>query len=177
MEAMFSVCKSTLVIDVTNFDTTLVAIMTLMFDGCWVVTTLDVTGFVTTACTDMWGMFNACEDLTALDVSGFDTSLVVDMDSMFRLTLTLTDITGVDDFDIEGLGFTYSLDNFALSGKIGTTTYTSLLTLWAAQNPFDSMDPHFGTGSTYTLADTPAVDGRAKLIATDLWSITDGGGI
>tara|TARA_R110000772_G_C13036452_1_gene412394 strand:- start:167 stop:460 length:294 start_codon:yes stop_codon:yes gene_type:complete len=95
------------------------------------------------------------------------------MFAMFRDNSSLTDIIGVDNFNIEGLDGTTSLNNFAANVTLPTARYDALLINWDAQNPLDGMSPDFGN-SKYTAGGTAAA-ARANLISTDGWTITDGG--
>tara|TARA_R110000823_G_scaffold123406_1_gene249419 strand:- start:697 stop:1059 length:363 start_codon:yes stop_codon:yes gene_type:complete len=118
-------------------------------------------------------MFYNCTSLTSLDVSNFNTSAVTVMNAMFFGCTGLTDIVGVDTFNIGGLNSTSSLTIFADSVTLPTARYDALLLAWEAQNPFDGMAPNFGS-STYTGGGAVAT-ARASLISRDGWTITDGG--
>jgi len=95
------------------------------------------------------------------------------MYAMFYNCSGLTDIIGVDAFDISGLNDVASLTNFANGVTLPTSRYDALLIAWEAQDPFDGMAPNFG-GSTYTGGGAVAA-ARASLISRDGWTITDGG--
>ena len=118
-------------------------------------------------------MFYGCSSVTTLDVSSFNTAVVTDMSTMFRECTSLTDIVGVDTFDIGGLNTTTSLTNFATNVTLPTARYDALLIAWEAQDPFDGMSPNFGS-STYTGGGAVAT-AHASLISRDGWTITDGG--
>jgi surface protein len=121
----------------------------------------------------MGRMFRDCRDILSLDLSNFNTSLVNTMGEMFQSCNNLTDIVGVENFDIEGLNSTNDLNTFISGGSIPTSRYDALLVNWDAQEPFDGMSPNFGN-STYT-AGSAAATARANLISNDGWTITDGG--
>jgi len=95
------------------------------------------------------------------------------MNAMFYKSSSLTDIIGVEDFNIEGLDAVGDLNNFMINVTLPTARYDALLINWDAQEPFDAMTPNFGS-STYTGGGTAAA-ARANLISNDGWTITDGG--
>jgi len=95
------------------------------------------------------------------------------MHKMFKDCNNLTDIVGVENFNIEGLNLAGNLNNFITGFSIPTSRYDALLVNWDAQEPFDGMTPSFGS-STYT-AGSAAATARANLISNDGWTITDGG--
>lgn len=143
------------------------------FMGCTNLADFVVGSTDTSAIDSTFAMLYNCSSLTSLDFSSFTTALVNNMGFMFWGCSGLTDIVGVEDFDIEGLDSTGDLDNFATNVTLPTSRYDALLINWDAQNPFDGMSPNFGN-SKYTGGGTAAA-ARANLIATDGWSITDGG--
>ena len=89
---MFSGCKSLTSLDLSSFDTSQVTGMGSMFSGCASLTALDLSSFDTSKVRDMEGMFYDCSSLTSLDLSRFDTSKVTSMSSMFRGCESLTTI-------------------------------------------------------------------------------------
>jgi len=96
------------------------------------------------------------------------------MYQMFQYCNSLTDIIGIENFDIEALNVTYALYNFLVSTTIPTSRYDALLINWDAQDPFDNIGvAHFG--NTQYTAGGAAEAARANLISTDGWTITDGG--
>ena len=94
-------------------------------------------------------MFRGCTGLTSVDVSNLNTASVIDMAFMFYNCSSLTDIVGVDAFDISSLNSSGDLTGFAFGVTLPTARYDALLIAWEAQNPFDGMSPDFGS-STYT---------------------------
>ena len=97
MTAMFYYCSSLTELNVSNFDTSEVEDMDSMFANCSNLTTLDLSDFDTSNVTDMSHMFFYCTNLIELDLSNFDTSNVTDMDSIFYNCCNLTTIKGVID--------------------------------------------------------------------------------
>jgi predicted secreted protein len=143
------------------------------FFGC-----LNMTSFVagktdTSGVTNMTWMLRTCPDLITADFTNVDTSNVTQMVGMFNSDSSLTDIIGIENFNIEALNATTSLDGFALNVTLPTSRYDALLINWDAQDPFNGMSPNFGLG-TYTGGGVAAA-ARANLISTDGWTITDGG--
>jgi len=181
MRLMFRGCTSVTSIDASTFDTSSVTTMYQMFFKCEGLTSVDVSGFDTSNHTDTLGMedmFRECGSLTSVDVSSFDTSNVTRLRAMFRQCTSLTDIVGVENFDITGLNQTYSLDNFITEGGITTNRYDNLLINWKGQfdsspTPRPGLRPNFGV-SQYT-NNSPASTARAVLTGTYSWVITDGG--
>jgi hypothetical protein len=98
---------------------------------------------------------------------------VTGMARMFADCSSLTDVIGVENFDIEGLDNTNDLKEFMFGVTLPTARYDALLVNWDAQEPFDGMAPNFGN-SKYT-ANSAAATARANLISNDGWTITDGG--
>ena len=119
-------------------------------------------------------MLRELTNMPILDVSNFDTSLVTEMWAMFYRTRNVTDIIGVENFNIEAINQTDRLRYFFEQVTLPTARYDALLINWDAQDPLDNMHSvHFGN-STYTAGGTAAA-ARANLISTDGWSIIDGG--
>jgi predicted secreted protein len=127
----------------------------------------------TSLVTNMNSTFLDCTGLLLASVVGVDTSSVTTMFKAFSGSTALTDIVGVDDFNIEALNGVATLNSFATGVTLPTARYDALLIKWDAQNPLDGMTPNFGS-STYTGGGVAAA-ARANLISTDGWAITDGG--
>tara|TARA_R110000764_G_scaffold83133_4_gene163584 strand:- start:1999 stop:2454 length:456 start_codon:yes stop_codon:yes gene_type:complete len=149
-----------------------------MFKNCQSLTSLDVSGFDTSNVTHMHSMFERCYALASVDVTNFDTSNVTNMRMMFYYlgynTSSITDVPGVENFNIEALNVSNALDYFLNGTSIPTARYDALLINWDAQDPLDNMNSvRFGS-STYTAGGTAAA-ARANLISTDGWTIQDGG--
>jgi surface protein len=149
-----------------------------MFKSATGLTSLDVTNFNTSNALEMKSMFERCYALSSVDVTNFDTSNVTSMYFMFYYlghnTSSITDVPGVENFNIEALNVSNALEHFLSGTSIPTARYDALLINWDAQDPLDNMNPvRFGS-STYTAGGTAAA-ARANLISTDGWTITDGG--
>ena len=118
-------------------------------------------------------MFYNCQDLTGLDVSSFDTSLVTNMQYMFYNCVNLTDIIGVNNFNIESIQNIYNLNSFAGFVTLPTARYDSLLINWNNQNIINEIIVDFGL-SKYS-SGSQANAARINLTDVRLWSINDGG--
>ena len=173
MGGMFRYCYDLTSLDISSFDTSSVTSMNSTFFSCRSLTSLDVSSFDTSSVTDMYYMFITCQNLTSLDVSSFDTSSVTTMYGMFHNGSSLTDVVGVENFDIEGINTTSGFNFFMSNVTLPTARYDALLVNWDAQDPLDNLVPTFGS-SKYTAGGTAAA-ARANLISTDGWTITDGG--
>ena len=143
------------------------------FFGCSNLTHFTSGSTDTSAVTDMAVMFRGCDGLISLDVSSFNTSNTRTMQFMFRDCDALTSIIGVKDFDITGFNSTSSLTSFLTVGKMTTAQYDALLINWEAQSVYSGLTASFGA-STYTGGGAAAA-ARAALIASDGWTISDGG--
>jgi hypothetical protein len=140
-------------------------------------TSLDLSGINVSSCTDFGvggtsGMFRG--GITGiLDVSNWTLNSVsnISMGGMFR-GIGSEKLIGLSTWNIEKVT---NFNDFLRETKISTSEYDDLLIAWDAQNPVDSLTPNFGT-SNYT-SGSSAETARASLISTDLWTITDGGGI
>ena len=173
MHELFYGCSDLTSLDVSSFDTSGVIMIGDMFNNCSGLTSLDVSNFDTSSAVDMGDMFYNCRNLMSLDLSNFDTSRVKDMNDMFYRCAGLTDVIGVENFNIEALDRTSRLSRFMGDVTLPTARYDALLVNWDAQEPFDGMTPDFGN-SRYT-AGSAAATARANLISNDGWTITDGG--
>ena len=150
-----------------------VTLMTGMLLQCTSLLSADLSGMDTANVTSISNLFDGCASLASVNMSGLNTSSVASMFAMFRGCPNITDIVGVDDFNIEALNASFSLTSFATTTTLPTARYDALLVKWDAQNPLDGLSPDFG-GSKYT-AGGAAAAARANLISTDGWTIADGG--
>ena len=87
MEMMFFNCSSLTSLDLSNFDTSNVTVLSEfnngMFGGCSSLVSLDLSSFNTSNVTNMFSMFYYCSSLRSLDLSSFNTSNVTNMSRMF----------------------------------------------------------------------------------------------
>ena len=107
---MFSSCSALTNLNLSNFDTSKVAVMWEMFYTCDKLTRLDVSNFDTSNVTDMSEMFRACKALTSLDLSSFNTSSVTNMSSMFSgcKALTSLDLSNFNTSSVTSMSYMFS---------------------------------------------------------------------
>jgi len=191
---MFYSCNSLTELDCSSFDTSSNPKINSMFENCLSLTALDVSNF--SSVSSLQRTFKNCRSLTSLDcssfntsgnmketfrscgsnvthlinVSGWDTSSVTNMYYMFANMNTLTDVIGIEDFNIESVTTT---NFFIAQSTLPTSRYDALLVNFDAQDPIDGKTWNFG-GSKYT-AGSAAATARANLISNDGWIIQDGG--
>ena len=89
MDSMFYYCSSLTELDLSYFDTSTVIKMGGMFGECSSLISLNLSNFITSSITEMDYMFDGCTSLTFLDLSNFDTSSITTMDSIFSNCLNL----------------------------------------------------------------------------------------
>ena len=170
MSGMFNTCGNLTTLDVSSWNTSSVTNIGFMFENCSSLTTLDVSGWDTSSVTTMGYMFSGCSSLTTLDVSGWVTSSVTNMNRSFQNSSNLkADLSGLD------IALVTDFTNFALNTNINeastTTNYDNTLISWAAQTPTSGLNVHFGTAQ-YSWR---AIEARNTLVNTYNWTITDGG--
>jgi len=136
-------------------------------------TSINLSGLDLSSCTSLLRVFFSVSSLSSLDVTGItlNSTSNINMTQTFS-GLGVCDIVGLDTWNIEKVT---TFNSFMSSSTITTTEYDKLLIAWDSQNPVDGLSVNFGT-SQYTLGSASAT-ARASLISTDLWTITDGGGI
>ena len=149
MKGMFFGCESLSALDLSSFDTSNVASMSMMrwgmFSGCKSLTSLDLSSFDTSKVTGMEGMFSGCVSLTALDLSSFDTSKVTDMREMFSRCASLTslDLSSFDTSVVWGMSGMFSgcasLTSLDLS-SFDTSQVTDMSSLFSGCGSLTSLD-------------------------------------
>ena len=149
----------------SSFDTSNVTVMNLMFGYCYVFNS-SLSNFDTSNVNRMDNMFLNCTNFNQL-LTNFNTSNVTNMIQMFfgcpnfNQDISNFDIESVTDITDMCLGATsWSPANYGLF----------LNEIANNQNVVDSLS--FRCSSKYPAS---AAAARADLIATDLWTITDGG--
>ena len=80
---LFSGCSDITEIDLSNFNSSEVTVMSQMFEGCSSLTSINFSNFDTSQVTDMESMFNGCSSLTSLNLSNFNTENIIDLQFMF----------------------------------------------------------------------------------------------
>ena len=73
---LFKHCSNITVINLSNFNTSLVITMFQMFYGCSSLTSLNLSNLNTSLVKTMGSMFRDCSKLTSLDLSSFNTSQI-----------------------------------------------------------------------------------------------------
>ena len=92
LQYMFYQCSSLELIDLSNFNTSLVTKMQDMFRGCNSLKSINISHFNTSSVTLMNEMFYQCNSLESIYLSNFDFSLVTTMHSMFYSCSSLKSI-------------------------------------------------------------------------------------
>ena len=92
MSMMFEGCSNLKKIDFTNFHTSEVTRWYSMFKYCKSLTSLDLSSFRTPKNENFGSLFAGCSSLTSLDLSTFDTSKVTHIDNMFTNCTLLTSL-------------------------------------------------------------------------------------
>ena len=191
-DGLFLDCTSlTTINNINSWDTSAITNMAGMFYGCTLFN--QALTFNTSAVTNMNGMFSYCTSFN--QALSFNTSAVTDMGSMFfdctafnqPLSFDTSAVTnmelmfnGADAFD-QNIG-TWNVENVTtfndfMTGKtpatFSTTNLNAIYNGWSTQAVQPVLDISFGSAK-YTLA---GAEGKAILVDTYLWSITDGGEI
>ena len=175
----FAFCSSlTTIPNFNTWDMSNVISATRFIYNCTQITSIDMSGMDWSSCTNFGsggtnGFTRGLGLCTSFDVTNMVLNSTSNI-SMYRMFRDLADdvLVGLDTWNIEQVNV---FTDFLLGTKVTTSEYDSLLINWAGQNAVDSLAVNFGT-SQYTLGGA-AASSRADLISTDLWTITDGGGI
>lgn len=124
---------------------------------------------VDATCTSLANMLYQTAALPTFNTTGWDTSSVTSFSGALRSM-------GAVDVDISGWRFTSATDTtvFLNGSTLATAQYDAALIEWDGIDVPNSLSFDMGS-STYTIASAGAA--RAGLVASDLWVITDGGGI
>jgi len=96
------------------------------------------------------------------------------MRNLFYYCPKLTEVKGIENWNIQGLNSSNDLQLVLYQTEIDTVTYDQLLVNWEAQAssiPFQT--PHFGDARV--TENSAAHTARSSLIANYGWSISDGG--
>ena len=173
----FNASSITTIPNINQWDWSNVTSCSAMFYLASSLLTLDLSGIDLSSCTNFGtstttGMFRNNTLMTSLNCHNWTLSPSnTTMAGMFR-NVADDVITGLDTWNIEKVT---SFASFLIESKITTAEYNALLISWDSQDAVNSLAVNFGT-SQYTLSSASAT-ARAGLIANDLWTITDGGGI
>ena len=104
MSDMFYRCSSLKILDISNFDTSIVTRMEKMFNYCSSILTLNLSHFKTNLIKNFDYMFNECQSLISLDITNFNTSLVTNMSYMFAGCKNLTSLD-LSNFNTESVKY------------------------------------------------------------------------
>ena len=121
--------------------------------------------------TDMEDAFYNAVLLTTFPGSNWDVSNVVTMNEMFWNTNALSNIEGLEDWNISNVSDFFRFMNSSNTG-LDTTLYDDVLINWSQLNVQPNVNIDFGN-STYNAG--AAANAKQLLINTYNWTFTDGG--
>lgn len=121
--------------------------------------------------TDMEDAFYNAEFLTTFPGSNWDVSNVVTMNEMFWNTNALSNIEGLEDWNISNVSDFFRFMNSSNTGLL-TTLYDNVLINWSQLNVQPNVNIDFGN-STYNAG--AAANAKQFLINTYNWTFTDAG--
>ena len=121
--------------------------------------------------TDMEDAFYNAVLLTTFPGSNWDVSNVVTMNEMFWNTNALSNIEGLEDWNISNVSDFFRFMNSSNTGLL-TTLYDNVLINWSQLNVQPNVNIDFGN-STYNAG--AAANAKQLLINTYNWTFTDGG--
>ena len=90
MQWMFLNCEGLISIDLNDWDTSSLLIMSSAFKNCIKLTTVNISDWNTSNVTDMKETFAYCTTLESIDLSKWDTHNVKDMETLFAYCFKLT---------------------------------------------------------------------------------------
>ena len=103
---MFEACTSLEeIIGIENWDVSNASYYAFSetFHCCYNLKSLNLTTWDTSSADNMARMFAKCKSLTTLDLSNFDISNVTTMKEMFNQSPNLTEIIGIEDWDLTNI--------------------------------------------------------------------------
>lgn len=118
-------------IDLSDYDTTYIADMSLMFSSCSSLKELNVSNFNTRRVVDMYGVFKFCHSLVKLDLSNFNTSNVNNMAYMFYGCLSLQELD-LSNFSVKNV--IYNLNMFRQCSKLNYIKCTEEFKDWCLKH-------------------------------------------
>ena len=114
MSSMFYGCKTLLILNVSNFNTSNVTNMGSMFGDCDSLISLDLSSFDTCNVTNIKSMFVSCDKLETLDFSNINLSSLTENQSYFYKTENIKNVilknVSVENYD--NSYFQYFLNSF-----------------------------------------------------------------
>jgi hypothetical protein len=136
-------------------------------------TSIDMSGMDFSSCTSFIRLFFSCTNLDYGDFTDITLNSIgnINIQQVFN-GLGTSNLIGLDTWNIEKVNI---FNSFMNGTTITTTEYDKILIAWDSQDVVNGLYVNFGS-SKYTLG-SAAATARAGLIANDLWTITDGGGI
>ena len=124
--SMFKNCYALTSIDLSNFDTSNLILMTSMFESCGSLKSLDLSSFSTSKVTDMSNLFSNCTSLETLTVP-FDTSKTQKMQKMFSSCISLTSLN-ITTFNTQNcIDFTEMFENDNLDLYVDSSICPNLI--------------------------------------------------
>ncbi len=124
-------CTRLSTLDLTNLDTSRVSSMSEMFFRCESMAAITGTATLDTSnVVDLYQTFYGCKNLPTLDLSGWDTSKVTSMSQTFDLCTAMTEIKGLETFDVSKVkSFRFTLNAALPSLDISTWDTSSATTM------------------------------------------------
>jgi len=176
--------------DISSWNTASVTDMSVMFSGATAFNQ-NISTWNTASVTDMSFMFRDASSFNQ-NISSWDTSSVTNMAQMFySATAFDQDISGWDTSTVTNMGamfafatsFNQNIGSWNVTGvtefanmffgvTLSETNYDALLIGWDAQTLLAGKSFHGGNSKYCSVAAEAA---RANMIASDTWSIVDGG--
>ncbi len=142
------------------------------FMNCSNLSSINLKNLKLQTATDFSYIFHGCPKLSSLDLVDWDLQNSRNLNNTFSSCPKLLNID-ISNFDVSGVQDFNNLftDSLGLKRK----EYDKVLINWANLNVFSNQSPDFSL-SNYSLGGQ-AQDARNTLINSDLWTITDAGGL
>lgn len=118
-------------IDLSGYDTTYIADMSLMFSSCSSLKELDVSNFNTRSVVNMFGAFSFCCGFTKLDLSNFDIRNVTNISYLFYGCLSLQELD-LSNFSVKNV--IYSMKMFCQCPRLKYIRCTKEFKDWCVKN-------------------------------------------
>jgi len=167
LESLFNTCGLSNINNIENWDISNVTTLRYSFNANIGFTIGDLSNWNFSNCLNFYGMFRFTSYNNPLNTA---TMKPTTMAEMFRNNSVFDqDLSGIDVSNLTNATFMF------FSASLSTVNYNALLVAWNSQILQSGVVFH-GGNSKYTLG-SPAETAHANMIASDLWEITDGGGI
>lgn len=151
--------------DIGSWNTSSVQSMRNMFNEA-IAFNQDISSWDTSSVSDMEIMFTNATSFNQ-DISGWNTANVTNMNRMFLLASSFDQNLG--GWNMENVT---NVTSMLLGSGLSTANYDALLIGWDAQNLVSNLSLNAGT---LTYCSSQAQAARANMIASDGWTIADGG--